>query len=1111
MSTDVEIVIKARNEAQAAINAVKGDLQQLGGVASGLKAHFADMGATLRNVGMGLTAAVTAPVVAMGATALSAASDFEGAMNVMQQVSGATASDMAQLQAQALELGRATSFSAGEAADAMLELGKAGMSVADVTAALPGVLTLAAAGGVDMAEAASLTTAALNAFGLEAAASADIANMFAAAANASAADISDLGQGFQQAGFAFAASKQSAQDLTASLALLTNVGLTGSDAGTALKNAMMRLMNPTKEAAAAMAQLGIDVFDAKGQMLPWADVIQEFSTATAGLSDETKQAALSTILMGDGMKAMLPLLDAGKTGFLDMKAAVEAQGAAQAVADARMKGLGGAVEYFKGTIESTLIEAVLPFMDGIAAAMRQAADFVAGFSRIAPEVRNVIVVATAAAAAVGPLLIGLGMVSSAIGSALPVLAAAGGAIAALASPIGLVVAAVGALGVAFATDFAGIRTATMQALNPLIAGAGRVRQAFATGMVTAGGILDELRATLLGLGGDSATAEISLQELATIFTGSAEAGAQFQAALAGIGSVLTPMRQAIDDVFAAFQRFGASGTWANLTATVTGSLAAIGAAFAGLFSGRISLPDLAGQLGAQLGRIGQGIRAALGSADLGDLRAGIVGALGIDQIDLGALRDSLAGLASNVASAFTTFDWGGALATAGGWVSGLTSWVVGSITGIDWGGALTTAGEWLSGLTSTVATAIVGVDWGLALTAAGVLGSGLAAAVGQQLGATNWAPIAASLATLQTTVVAAMAQMAGAWVALTGLMAPGLARLQEAFTSLGPQIAGLGPEFTALMGAVQTMWTAVQPILQDFGMLVAGVIAVVSVLGVNLLAEAFNNFGVIVGTVMSQITLTLNSFAEIFTSTVAAVKALFAGDFKTAWAEAGNVVATFKEFVGGTLTNLWTLGSTTIKLLYTAVTNTLKDMGVDAEGIMNGIKTWWDSIWGGMLAAVKPITDAVGAVQTALQNIYTWLSTFSLPNPFEGWSLPDMSGLLDQLTGILALLGQIGVAAGGGGGSGSGGSGGSGQETGGDKPAAALGTSYFSGGWSWVGESGRELVRLPRGSEVVSNRQSERMAAGLDRIAVNIQQMIVRDDKDIYAVAYQVADILTRA
>ena len=225
---DITLVIKARNEAQAALNAVKGDLQSSSRAAQGVGGQLKSAGKALTGAGVGMSAGITAPVAAIGTAALLSAADFEQAMNVMQQVSGATEGQMASLQAQALQLGAETSFSAGEAAQAMLELSKAGLSASEVSAAIGGTLDLAAAGGLGLAQAAEISANAVNVFGLGADQTTTIANMLAAAANASSVEVTDLAQGMQMAGAVFASSGQSVDSLTTALALMQSAPSTSS-------------------------------------------------------------------------------------------------------------------------------------------------------------------------------------------------------------------------------------------------------------------------------------------------------------------------------------------------------------------------------------------------------------------------------------------------------------------------------------------------------------------------------------------------------------------------------------------------------------------------------------------------------------------------------------------------------------------------------------------------------------------------------------------------------------------------------------------------------------------------------------------------------------------
>ena len=809
----------------------------------------------LRGIGGAMSLAITTPLVGIATAAGMATAEFEQSMNTMQVVSGATAQEMAALQQEALRLGAETSFSAGEAAQGMLELAKAGLTTDQVMAAIGGTMDLAAAGGVGLAEAASLTTMAINAFGLEASSAADVANMFAAAANASSADISDLGQGFQQAGFAFSTTGQDVNDLTASLAMLTNVGLTGSDAGTALKNAMVQLMNPTDKSAKLMNELGISVYDAQGAMLPWADVIQEVDDATSDMTDQERQAALGTIFLSDGMKAMIPLLDAGRDGFLQMKDEVQKAGAAQAVADAKLKGLGGAIEYAKGSIESALITAFLPFTDAVGGLIRQAADLVTAFVALPDPIKNAALAFAAVLAVAGPVMVAISGIGAVLGFLL--------------SPIGLIVVGVAALAAAWASNFMGIQEATAAAwavIGPVL---GQVVDGFSN---YAQSVMDA------GFGSSEAAESISL-----------------------LPAALQPVALAFDSIAAAV-----SG-W-------IGSLSAV----------NVSVAE-----------------------------------------------------SSTMYAAFK----------------------------------------------NQIAEALAGVQ--------------------------------------------------AAWDALLQLLAPALERLQAAFATAGTQVAGLAPHFEGLLLAVQNMWVALQPILEAFGQLIGAVVAVASVLAVNLLAQAFTNFGTVAGAVLDQITLTINTFAALITQVVTLVTALVAGDWQTAWSSAQSIVGIFEGYFTGTFENLRTIATTMITAITKAVTDTLSDMGVDTEGIMTGISTWWTSVWDGLMEKVQPVIDMVGEFRKALEGFAEWVSGFSIPNPFDGWSMPSLPSLPNPF---------------------------------GTPGSNARGTNWWPGGLSWVGERGPELVDLPRGARVYDAQTSQGMAGRTFNINVPVQNL--GSQLDMVELAHRVAGVI---
>jgi len=409
-------------------------------------------------MGASLSIGVSAPLMGMGLAALNSAAQFEQSMNIMQAVSGATESQMAALQAQALELGRDTAFSAQEAAAAQLELAKAGMDVNQVLAATPGILNLAAAGNIGVASAAEIAANAINAFGLEAAQTGEVADLLAAAANSSSVEVTDLAQAFNMSAAVASSFGFSIEEVATALAVMGNNGLKGSDAGTSLKTMFMRLAAPTAKAKGLMEEYGIAVYDSLGNMNNLGTILGSIEAGLGGMSEAQRNATLQTIFGADAMRAINILLKEGSGAYGKMAGKITEAGAAEEAANARMKGLSGALEYLKGTLDSVLIESATPFLETLNGMVRGAADMLAGITNLSPEVQRWGAIVLVAAALAGPLLLVLGALVSAI--------------AVLISPIGLVIAAVALLGLAWATNFGGIQEKTVAAwavIQPLLA------------------------------------------------------------------------------------------------------------------------------------------------------------------------------------------------------------------------------------------------------------------------------------------------------------------------------------------------------------------------------------------------------------------------------------------------------------------------------------------------------------------------------------------------------------------------------------------------------------------------------------------------------------------
>ncbi|MET0751867.1 MAG: phage tail tape measure protein [Pyrinomonadaceae bacterium] len=281
--------------------------------------------------------------------------EYQQAMNMFQAVTSATAEQMKRASEVSIQLGNDVALpgkSAKDAADALTELGKAGMNAEQAMAAAKGTLLLSIAANIDAAQAAEITANSLNMFGLAATESGRVADLLAAAANASSAEITDVAASLQQAGSVFNNAKVPIETVVALIAEMANAGIKGSDAGTSLKTMLQRLQSPTNEAAAAMKGLNVDIYDQAGAMRPMRDIIAQFEKGLTGLSQEQKDTALNTIFGADAVRGATIIFAAGAEGLDRMSESVQRHNAAAELAQARSLGLGGAWENLKSQAET---------------------------------------------------------------------------------------------------------------------------------------------------------------------------------------------------------------------------------------------------------------------------------------------------------------------------------------------------------------------------------------------------------------------------------------------------------------------------------------------------------------------------------------------------------------------------------------------------------------------------------------------------------------------------------------------------------------------------------------------------------------------------------------
>lgn len=306
-------------------------------------------------IASGMTAAGLA-VAAFGVAAVKMAADFDRQMSTVQANTGATSAQMDQLRAAAIEAGASTVYSASDSADAINDLGKAGMSVTDIlTGGLSGALNLAASDGMAVGDAAEYMANALSMFHLKGSQASQVADTLAAGAGKAVGNVSDFGEALNNCGAQANSFGMNVQETTGVLALFAQNGTIGAEAGTQLNSMLMKLAAPSAEASNTMRELGISAYDAQHHFVGMANFAGQLQKAEKGLTDEQRNQANATIFGSYAIKAANYLYEAGESGVNKWTKAVSESGYAAEQAAAKNNNLKGDLENLGGSMESLMI------------------------------------------------------------------------------------------------------------------------------------------------------------------------------------------------------------------------------------------------------------------------------------------------------------------------------------------------------------------------------------------------------------------------------------------------------------------------------------------------------------------------------------------------------------------------------------------------------------------------------------------------------------------------------------------------------------------------------------------------------------------------------------
>lgn len=302
------------------------------------------------------TAAAAAAVGAMGIAAINTGREFEGAMS---QVAATMLIDKTTAEGQkafetlenaARECGASTAFSASEAAEGLNYLALAGYDAEKAAAALPTVLKLAGAGAMDLGHASDMVTDSMSALGIEATKTdlTQFSDQLAQTASKANTNVAQLGEAILTVGGTAKGLAGGTTELNTALGILADNGLKGAEGGTHLRNIILSLQNPTDKAADALKGLGVDVYDAQGNMRGLNDVFKDLQGAMDGMSNAQKDNVLSTLFNKTDLTAANAMLANCTDRFDELSAAVEnSAGACENMYAIQLDNLNGDIDILK--------------------------------------------------------------------------------------------------------------------------------------------------------------------------------------------------------------------------------------------------------------------------------------------------------------------------------------------------------------------------------------------------------------------------------------------------------------------------------------------------------------------------------------------------------------------------------------------------------------------------------------------------------------------------------------------------------------------------------------------------------------------------------------------
>jgi len=333
--------------------------RQLGAAKARFEATIAGMQAVARKAKMGLMLGAAGM-----AYAIKTAAAFEQGMARVKALTNASTDEFDRLNATARLLGSTTRYTAREAADAMGYFGLAGFKADKIIQAMPATLDMAAAGQLDVAAAADIVAKLMAGMGLSASETTHAVDVLTKAFTTSNTDLLQLGEAFKYVGPMGRTAGKSIEELTATIQVMSNAGIQGQMAGTALRNMLIRLQRQPSEVRKALELLGVSISDQNGKMKHMADIVDEVKAALQKFTPVEQQAITAALAGTRAMAAFSALLAEGGDAIRKYETSLQnADGTAKQIAKTMLDTLEGKVLLLKSAFEGFAIalgEKVIP-------------------------------------------------------------------------------------------------------------------------------------------------------------------------------------------------------------------------------------------------------------------------------------------------------------------------------------------------------------------------------------------------------------------------------------------------------------------------------------------------------------------------------------------------------------------------------------------------------------------------------------------------------------------------------------------------------------------------------------------------------------------------------